>query len=449
MQPTSKRGARTAVVLAAGLSSRMEPVANGHSKGLVRLGGLTLIDRCLRTLESVGLEEIVVIAGHDIAALQRHIGTAHCTGLKLIQAEGWQQGNGCSLAAAEPHVHPNEPFILVTVDHVFPVASLKELVRTESPAALIDVAPSPAEWLEGTKVLLDGGLVSGFGKDLDSVAIDCGAFLLGAGVFEAHRAASSRGDRSLAGALSEFAAVQAMNAVVVAPDTWTDVDTPKDLSQARTRLRRSLGKDSDGPVSRFLNRPVSTRISMAVAHLPVSADLLSIAVAVIAVGAGLLLAAGYGIAGGIAVHAVSVLDGVDGEISRLRMRASARGALLDGILDRISDAAIIGGLGAWAVANTVPAVPTVWLVTVALAGSMLSMASKDRAKLLGLPAAPEARIGWLLGGRDGRLLLITLTAVAGLPLVGLLATATTSLLSLGIRLAYVMGSSGQASGSND
>jgi CDP-L-myo-inositol myo-inositolphosphotransferase len=422
----------------------MEPLSNGHSKGLVRLGGLTLIDRCLRTLEHVGLAEIIVIAGHDLEALQRHIRAGDRTGLRLIQAEDWQQGNGCSLAAAEPHMDPEEPFALVTVDHVFSLASLKDLVLAEPPAALIDVAPSPAEWLEGTKALLDEGRVLGFGKELDSSAIDCGAFLLDVDVFDAHRAASMRGDTSLAGALTELASVQPMNAVIIDPDTWTDVDTPKDLSHARARLRRALGKDSDGPVSRFLNRPVSTRISMAVAHLPVSADLLSIAVAVMAIGAGLLLAAGHGIAGGIAVHAVSVLDGVDGELSRLRMRASARGALLDGILDRISDAAIIGGMGAWAVASA-PAVPTVWLITVALTGSLLSMASKDRAKLLGLPAAPEAWIGWLMGGRDGRLLVIAITAIAGLPLLGLLTTATTSLLSLGIRLAFVIRSRGETS----
>jgi 1L-myo-inositol 1-phosphate cytidylyltransferase / CDP-L-myo-inositol myo-inositolphosphotransferase len=432
------------VVLAAGLSSRMEPLSKGHSKGLVRLGGLTLIDRCLRTLEHVGLTEIIVIAGHDLEALQRHIRAGDRTGLRLIQAEDWQHGNGYSLAAAEPFVDPQEPFVLVTVDHVFSLASLEDLVLAEPPAALIDVAPSPAEWLEGTKALLDGGRVLGFGKELDSAAIDCGAFLLGVQIFDAHRAASMRGDTSLAGALSEVASVQAMNAVIVDPDTWTDVDTPNDLSHARTRLRRSLGKDSDGPISRFLNRPVSTRISMAVAHLPVSADLLSIAVAVMALVAGLLLAAGHGIAGGMAVHAVSVLDGVDGELSRLRMRATPRGALLDGILDRISDAAIIGGMGAWAVASA-PVVPTVWLITVALAGSMLSMASKDRAKLLGLPAAPEDWTGWLMGGRDGRLLLITIAAIAGLPLVGLLAIATTSVLSLGIRLTFVMRSHGQAS----
>lgn len=437
MHETTHCGVKKAVVLAAGLSSRMAPLSNGQSKAMVRLGGLTLIDRCVRTLENLGLEEIVVVAGHDIENLSRHIGRAERADLRLIEAVDWQEGNGCSLAAAEPHVGPDELFILVTVDHVFSVETLRHLVTARAPAALIDAAPTLPEWCEGTKVVVERGRVAGFGKELDSPAIDCGAFVLGADIFEAHRVASGRGDHSLAGALTALVAVHAMDAVIVDPDTWTDVDTPKDLSQARARLRRSLGKDSDGPVSRFLNRPVSTRISMALAHLPISADLLSAVVAVFAIGAGLLLATGRGVAGGIAVQAISILDGVDGEVARLKLRTSERGAMLDGMLDRVADAAIIGGMGAWALA-TAPAEQVVWITTVALAGSMLSMASKDRAKLLGLPAAPEGWIGWLLGGRDGRLLLIALTAAAGLPVLGLLITAITSLLSLGVRLAYVM-----------
>jgi hypothetical protein len=66
------------------------------------------------------------------------------------------------------------------------------------------------------------------------------------------------------------------------------------------------------------------------------------------------------------------------------------------------------------------------------------MASKDRAAaLVGLPPAPERALGWLLGGRDGRLLLVAVGAVLGAPVAALAAVTATSALSLGLRVGFV------------
>jgi hypothetical protein len=45
---------------------------------------------------------------------------------------------------------------------------------------------------------------------------------------------------------------------------------------AQRALRRSLTKDADGPVSRLLNRPLSTRLSMVLAPLRPAPDLVSL-----------------------------------------------------------------------------------------------------------------------------------------------------------------------------
>src|SRR5436309_9704606 len=152
---------------------------------------------------------------------------------------------------------------------------------------------------------------------------------------------------------------------------------------ARSQLRRSLIKDADGPVSRYLNRPVSTRISMALAPLRISPDLISVVAAGLALVGAWLLATGQGILGGIAVQAASVLDGVDGETARLLMRAGPRGAMLDGMLDRVGDAAVMAGLGVWALGGAFSPEVVVWLTVAATAGSLLAMASKERATPLG------------------------------------------------------------------
>jgi hypothetical protein len=77
------------------------------------------------------------------------------------------------------------------------------------------------------------------------------------------------------------------------------------------------------------------------------------------------------------------------------------------------------------------------LTVAATAGALLSMATKDRAAALGLPPAPERALGWLLGGRDGRLLLVAVGALLSTPLATLAAVAATSALSLGLRVAFL------------
>ena len=251
--------------------------------------------------------------------------------------------------------------------------------------------------------------VVAFGKHLDEPAIDCGAFLLPAEVFERQRQAATEGDHTLAGAVTRLAQTRPLRAVALpAGCWWQDVQTPQDVRAARGALRRSLGKDADGPVSRWLNRPLSTRLSMVLAPLRPSPGLVSLVAFTFGLAAAALLAAGQGLAGGLLVHTSSVADGVDGEVARLQFR-DGRGALLDGLLDRVGDAAILAGVGLWALNGHGPRGVLVWTVA-ATTGALLSMASKDRAAALGLPPAPERALGWLLGGRDGRLLLVAVGA---------------------------------------
>ena len=132
-----------------------------------------------------------------------------------------------------------------------------------------------------------------------------------------------------------------------------------------------------------------------------------------------------------------ILD-ADGEAARLQMRASAGGALFDGILDRVADVAIVAGTGVWAL-DAVPSVPALVLVLAVAAsfGSVISMASKDRISAHALPHANERALAWLLGGRDGRLFIVAVCGILGLPMVALVAITATSISTLGLRLIAV------------
>jgi phosphatidylglycerophosphate synthase len=327
--------------------------------------------------------------------------------------------------------------VLVTADHVFAEGALHRLLGAGEPAVLVDPAPDHGAWLEGCRVRVVEGAAVAFGKHLEEPAIDCGAFLLPPEVFGRQRQAAAAGDHSLAGAVTRLARTRPLRAVPLpAGCWWQDVDTPQDARAARMALRRSLGKDADGPVSRFVNRPLSTRLSMVLAPLRPAPDLVSLVAFALGLAGAALLAAGQGLAGALLVHASSVADGVDGEVARLQLRGGPRGALLDGVLDRVADAAILAGLGLWALDGHDTQIVLV-LTVAATAGALLSMASKDRAAALGLPPAPEWALGWLLGGRDGRLLLVAVGALLGAPLAALVAVTATSALSLGLRVAFL------------
>ncbi len=393
VRPTSplSRLPRVGVVLAAGRSERLESVTGGGSKALLRLGGLSLVERAVRSLLAAGLERVLVVVGHDAGPVAAVVGRLGRGRVRAVYADRWQDGNGASLVAVQGAVAGEALFVLVTADHVFAEGALDRLLGAGAPAVLVDPAPDRAAWGEGTRVRVVDGAVVAFGKHLDEPAIDCGAFLLPLEVFGCQRQAAADGDHTLAGGVTRLAQGRPLRAVPLpAGCWWRDVDTPQDARAARVALRRSLGKDADGPVSRWLNRPLSTRLSMVLALLRPAPDLVSLVAFALGVAGAVLLAAGRGLAGALLVHASSVADGVDGEVARLQLRGGPRGALLDGVLDRVGDA-----------------------------------------------AAPERALGWLLGGRDGRLLLVAVGAVLGAPLATLAAVTATSTLSLSLRVAFL------------
>lgn len=431
-------GPRVGVVLAAGRSERLRRLTGGRSKLLLRLGGLPLIERAIRTLLASGLERVVVVVGHEgdaIAAAARKVAPE---GVEIVRAPDWEKGNGASLAAAGDALQGEERFLLVCSDHVFSPGALEGLIRARGPAVLVDPSPGSVAWNEGTRVRVEGRRAVAFGKSLEDPAIDCGAFLLSPAVFASQRQASAQGDHSLAGAVTLLASSVPIKAETLPEGSWwQDIDTPEDLREARRLLRRSLPKSTDGPVSRYLNRPISTRLSMALAPLRPSPNLLSFVAFVFGILAACLLAAERPLIGGILVHVHSVLDGIDGESARLQLRTNPRGATLDNVLDRIVDAAIVSGLGWWVAYNWFNPRTIVLLGAIGAAWALLAQAGKERSTVLGLPAPTERLLGYLLGGRDGRLFLVTAWAVLGHPMVALMAFSVAWVASVVIRVFLV------------
>lgn len=64
---------KSAMVLAAGLGTRLRPLTEDRPKALVEVGGQTLIDRCLDRLQSAGVERAVINLHWHAGRMRNHL----------------------------------------------------------------------------------------------------------------------------------------------------------------------------------------------------------------------------------------------------------------------------------------------------------------------------------------------------------------------------------------
>ncbi len=131
-----------------------------------------------------------------------------------------------------------------------------------------------------------------------------------------------------------------------------EINTSEDAAAAARRLWNSCRKPQDGLVSRYLNRHLSISISKVLAPTWIKPNHISAVTFTLGIVAA--VAAGWGgyvgfLLAGLLYQANSVIDGVDGELARVRYEFSVLGEWLDTISDDVSDFLMyIGlGIGAW------------------------------------------------------------------------------------------------------
>jgi phosphatidylglycerophosphate synthase len=110
------------------------------------------------------------------------------------------------------------------------------------------------------------------------------------------------------------------------------VMTSTDVSVAERRLLRSLVKDTDGFMSRHVERPISLQIARRLAATAITPNQMTmVSVAIGLFGAPFFLSAlwPWQTIGALLFLAHSILDGCDGELARLRFQESRWGGFLD------------------------------------------------------------------------------------------------------------------------
>src|SRR3954453_15255128 len=405
------------LVLAGGKGSRLR-TPRGRVKPLVPVAGVALLERAVRNLVDVEVDEVVVVVGYRGEEIDRfcaELSVRLGIPLRSVRNDRFDEGNGLSVLAAHEALR-GEPFLLVMADHVLDPSILRSLVNSEMPSdgavLAVDYSVGAAEDVDlddVTRVRTEGRLVRDIGKGISSFdAFDTGAFLCTGGVFDALRDAVAAGETSLSAGMHRLADEGRLERCDVTGARWVDVDTRRDLRRASRWLLAGGGKERDGAVAK-VNRVLSGRVitplllSVAPGLRPDTVTVLATIVGLSAVPA---ILAGWVLVAALAVQLASILDGADGEIARVAHRRSRFGAFLDPMLDRVVDGLVFSAAGLYLAVQVGGGLAAGLLGVLATVGHLLVSYSTSRAAL-DLGHRYEGRLLASGRGRDLRLLILT------------------------------------------
>lgn len=242
------------IVLAAGKGSRLNGTAADRPKCLVELGGLTLIERQIRSLESAGIKEIAVVVGCQAARVRALCGSR----VTYVENAQFAQTNSLySLWLARALLY--DGFVVLNCDVVFPPVLLEDLLASPHDAALLADYRQPSQppfGDEEMKVRIRSGRVMEMSKTLPSDrahAENLGVVKFGPEsaprliqIMDSIVAAGGRRDWAPK-AFSAFAAERPLWAIGTQGYPWIEIDFPEDYRRALHEVLPAIEALGDSP----------------------------------------------------------------------------------------------------------------------------------------------------------------------------------------------------------
>ena len=143
-----------AIILAAGMGKRLKNLTQNNTKCMVRVNGVTMIERMLHQLDNLTLDRIVIVVGYMGEVLIDYISSLNIkTNIEYIFNEIYDKTNNIySLALAKDWLL-REDTLLLESDIIFEDSVLNTLIEDERETlALVDRYES---WMDGTVVKID------------------------------------------------------------------------------------------------------------------------------------------------------------------------------------------------------------------------------------------------------------------------------------------------------
>jgi len=237
------------VILAAGKGSRLNGTLGDKPKCLLRVGGMTLIERQMEALRNAGIDDIVVVVGCGADRVRRECGR----GATYIENTRFAQTNSLYSLWMARHLLL-DGFVVMNCDVLFHPQILADLISARHADALLvgyqeDGGPFGDEEM---KVTIRRGLVVDISKTMAGDEADGeNVGIVKFGAEGAHILADLLDERVTNGgvrdwaprAFGDFAKLRPLHAIGTRGYPWTEIDFPEDYERA---VRDVLPAIADG-----------------------------------------------------------------------------------------------------------------------------------------------------------------------------------------------------------
>lgn len=143
-----------AIILAAGMGKRLGNLTNNNTKCMVKVNGVTMIERMLSQLDRLNLSSITIVVGYKGKELQEYIDTLILnTPINYVNNEIYYKTNNIySLYLARNYLL-KEDTILLESDLIFEDSVLERIFSDPYPS--LALVAKYESWMDGTVVTLD------------------------------------------------------------------------------------------------------------------------------------------------------------------------------------------------------------------------------------------------------------------------------------------------------
>jgi MurNAc alpha-1-phosphate uridylyltransferase len=243
-QPTSKSTPRRAMVLAAGIGTRMRPLTDTMPKPLVKVDGKPLLDHVLDRLADAGVERAVVNVHHFAEQIIAHVAGRKRPEIVISDERGLLLDTGGGVVKALPELG-DAPFYHLNADTIWIDGVTPNLARLaagfdpQAMDALLLLAPTAGSIGydgRGDFTFAADGRLRPRGERQVSPFVYAGAAILAPALF----AGAPKGAFSLTTLFTRSASAGRLHGLRL-EGMWMHVGTPEAIAAAELAIRDSTG----------------------------------------------------------------------------------------------------------------------------------------------------------------------------------------------------------------